>query len=242
MNVRGGLRIFSVNFWHSEGWTPRNEALLEAVLKRTGTTKNPWLIACDANMSPEDFERSLWFLKDRVSRCRSKNAKGEWVEKVFDYVIGCNSLKGKISQMNVEEFESRPHKAVTFCSRKRKGEAGMERAKTAEGVTWIQWRTVARKEHKREQSKEEIQEDEGGEERRTRDQIKKEVIAGIQKKAIDEGVEKRSKENRRAKPHAKLRLLVDLNEEEEESWQEGVQRQRSGVKNNIGTYRDGRKP
>ena len=34
VNVRGGLRIFSVYFWHSEGWTPRNEAILEAVLKR----------------------------------------------------------------------------------------------------------------------------------------------------------------------------------------------------------------
>ena len=29
-NVRGGLRFFSVYFWHSEGWTPRNEALMEA--------------------------------------------------------------------------------------------------------------------------------------------------------------------------------------------------------------------
>ena len=41
VNVRGGLRIFSVYFWHSEGWTSRNEALLEAVLKRTPTTKHP---------------------------------------------------------------------------------------------------------------------------------------------------------------------------------------------------------
>ena len=23
VNVRGGLRVFSVYFWHSEGWTPR---------------------------------------------------------------------------------------------------------------------------------------------------------------------------------------------------------------------------
>ena len=29
VNVRGGVRVFSVYFWHSEGWTPRNEALLE---------------------------------------------------------------------------------------------------------------------------------------------------------------------------------------------------------------------
>ena len=57
--------------------------ILEAVLKRTRTTKHPWLIACDANMSPEDFEKSLWFRKEQmfvispggVSTCRSKMPK-----------------------------------------------------------------------------------------------------------------------------------------------------------------------
>ena len=63
VNVREGLRVFSVYFWHSEGWTSRNEALLEAVLKRTRTTKHPWLIACDAET------------------CRSKNANG-WKRKM----------------------------------------------------------------------------------------------------------------------------------------------------------------
>ena len=74
-------------------------------------------------MSPEDFEKSLWFRKDQmhviapegVSTCRSKNVKGERVEKVYDNVIACSSLKGRISDMKViEDFESRPHKAVTF--------------------------------------------------------------------------------------------------------------------------------
>ena len=59
VNVRGGLLIFSVYFWHSEGWTPRNDALLEGVLKRVRTTKHPWLIACDAIMSPEDLEKTF---------------------------------------------------------------------------------------------------------------------------------------------------------------------------------------
>ena len=50
-----------------------------------------------------------------VSTCRSKNAKGEWVENVNDYVTACSSLKGRISDMTViEDFEPRPHKAVTF--------------------------------------------------------------------------------------------------------------------------------
>ena len=43
-------------FWHSEGWTSRHEALLEAVVKQVRATRHPWLIACDANMRPEDFE------------------------------------------------------------------------------------------------------------------------------------------------------------------------------------------
>ena len=78
VNVRGGLRVFSVYFWHSEGWTPRNEALLEAVMKRARTTGYPCLIACDANMCPEDFEKSLWMhvvVPKEASTCRSKGPK-----------------------------------------------------------------------------------------------------------------------------------------------------------------------
>ena len=63
VNVRGGLRVFSVYFWHSEDWTPRNEALLEAVLKQARTTRHSCLTACDANMCLEDFDKSFWFQK-----------------------------------------------------------------------------------------------------------------------------------------------------------------------------------
>ena len=52
---------------------------------------------------------------ERASTCRSKSVKGECVEKVYDYVIACNSLEGKISQMEVvEDFESTPHKSSAF--------------------------------------------------------------------------------------------------------------------------------
>ena len=127
--------MFAACFWHTEGWSPRNEAILEAVLKSARTTKHPWLTACDANVTPKDFEKSFWFRKDQmhviapegVSTCRSKKCKGEWVEKVYDYVIACNSQKGKISKKKViEDFESRPHKAVTFVVERGRGEAGME--------------------------------------------------------------------------------------------------------------------
>ena len=39
VNVRGGMRMFTAYFWHTEGWSPRNEAILEAVLKRATATK-----------------------------------------------------------------------------------------------------------------------------------------------------------------------------------------------------------
>ena len=35
INVQGGMRVFWVYFWHMEGWTPRNEALLEAVFEES---------------------------------------------------------------------------------------------------------------------------------------------------------------------------------------------------------------
>ena len=59
MNVRGGMRVFSLYIWHSEGSTPRNEASLEAVVKQARMTKHPWLIAYDANVIPKDFEKSM---------------------------------------------------------------------------------------------------------------------------------------------------------------------------------------
>ena len=37
------------------------------------------------------------------------------MEKVYDSVTACSSVKGRISDMQVlEDFESRPHKAITF--------------------------------------------------------------------------------------------------------------------------------
>ena len=65
-----------------------------------------------------------------ASTCRSKSAEGEWVEKVYDHVIACYSPKGKISQMKVvEDFESRPHKAVSFVwKEKRRCRNGLSRS------------------------------------------------------------------------------------------------------------------
>ena len=59
----------------------------------------------------EDFEKSLWFQREKMhvvapkeaSTCRAKGSKGEWIERANDHVIASGSLKGKISQMEVVE-------------------------------------------------------------------------------------------------------------------------------------------
>ena len=106
VSIRGSLCVFSVYFWHSEGWTPRNEALLEAVVDQANTTRHPWLVACDANPYPEDFEKSLWFQRNlmhvEASTCTTKRPQGEWIEKkTYNHVIACNSFRGKSSHMEV---------------------------------------------------------------------------------------------------------------------------------------------
>ena len=63
---------------------------------------------------PRVFSVYFW-AQNEVSTCRSKSPKGEPVEKSFDFVIACDSFRRKISQMDVvKDFESRPHKAVSF--------------------------------------------------------------------------------------------------------------------------------
>ena len=49
-----------------------------------------------------------------VSTCRSKGPKDVWIERTYDYVVASGSLKGTTLQMEVEDIESRPHKAVSF--------------------------------------------------------------------------------------------------------------------------------
>ena len=99
--------------------------LMEAVVKLARTTRYPWLVACDANMNPKDFKKSLWFKKKRcmfmkapeegITTERSKGPDVELIERTYDDVIASQSLQGKIEDMEVvEDFESRPHKTVSF--------------------------------------------------------------------------------------------------------------------------------
>ena len=78
-------------------------------MKHVRTNRHPWLIACDANMCPEQGAR-----RRRLNR-QIQGSIGELNERTYDYVIASHGLQVKIKNMEVvEDFESRPHKAVTF--------------------------------------------------------------------------------------------------------------------------------
>ena len=68
-------------------------------------------------MSPKDIESSMRFQSKQIpteaSTCRSRCPNGELIERTCDYVVASRSLRGKITKKEVvEDFESRPHRAV----------------------------------------------------------------------------------------------------------------------------------
>ena len=115
-------------------------------MKQVKATRHPWLIACDANLSPEDFEKSMWFQSRQMFFEAPR--EGELIERTY-YVIASHSLSGRITQMKmgVEGFEIGPHKAVSFEVERDKRGARMERTGDASGAAWLQRRLAARKKH-----------------------------------------------------------------------------------------------
>ena len=92
-------------------------------MKQAKVTRRPWLRAFGFKGS-----RCMWW-----SRKRRRHADQRPQRRVDRKNVGlchCVSwLQVKISQMEVvEDFESRPHKAVSFCGRERErqGSAGMK--------------------------------------------------------------------------------------------------------------------
>ena len=55
--ILSGLTVFSVYFHHSEGWTERNQQLLEMLGDEVRRCARLWVIGGDFNMEPEAFEQ-----------------------------------------------------------------------------------------------------------------------------------------------------------------------------------------
>ena len=143
-----------------------------------------------ANVSPVEFEKKPLVSEEpdacgteRASTCRSKGAKGERIEKVYDYVIACSSPKGKISQMEVvEDFESRPHKAASFLVERDKETQEWNEQKQPKVLPGYSGGRLPGGSVK-EKGREEGVVDEGSGEWKIRQEIAQEVVVGIKEKA-----------------------------------------------------------
>ena len=121
----------------------------EAVVKQVKATRHPWLIACDANTSPEYFGKSFSFQsgqmfkeapKKKVATCRSRGPQGEWIEWTYDCVIASQSQKqnhtdGLGGILSVEAAQSSVLCGRAGCqeeARKKKAEMKRRRRRTLE--------------------------------------------------------------------------------------------------------------
>ena len=146
-----------------------------------------------------------------ASACRSKGPKDEWIERTYDYVVANGRLKGKISQEEVvEDFESRPHEAVSFVVIREKKIKEWNEQMMPKVLPGCSGGRLPGKSTK-EKGREEGAVDEDGEEREIRSQITQEVFACIKKKiSVHSGdKEKAVQKTSCAKGHAKLGLFAN---------------------------------
>ena len=57
VSCQGGLHVFVAYFWHSQDWSPRNEALMESVISSATGSKGPLIVACDGTMELAEFQQ-----------------------------------------------------------------------------------------------------------------------------------------------------------------------------------------
>ena len=118
-----------------------------------------------------NFKASIFFIETsaEVSTCRSRGPKCELIESRYDYVNANRSLRDKITKKEVvEDFESRPHKAVSFVMERGKRDPGMTRTKYVKSTPRLErWKAVMKK-VKQKKSREEEDEEKENQERQMR--------------------------------------------------------------------------
>ena len=149
---------------------------------------------------------------ERAERCVDR--------RTYDYVVASGCLKGKILQMKVvEDFDSKPHKTVSFVVRREKERKEWSEQKLPKVQPGYSGGRLPGRNSKREAEEGGVDED--GEERRIRGQLVPEVVAGITEKA---SVHDGEKDVNRPVEQSCMRswdCSQIENEEQEESWREG---------------------
>ena len=221
------IACLSVLFWHSECKTPRNDALLEAVLKQARTTRHPWLVTCDANMCPEDFEKSLWFQRETMHvvalkgypRADRKAQRMSGSKEPMTTPLRVAVSKEKSYKWRWLKILSQDHVGhYPIVVRREKEIKGMERQKLPKVLLGYSGGRLPVRRTKG-KCKEEGEVNEDGGERKIRSQIAQVVVAGIKEMVRVHDGEKDDVKRPAEQSFMRSWDCSQIeNEEEEESW------------------------
>ncbi len=108
IHIQGGVAVLSAYFWHSEGWSCRNQALTRQMVLIVQSIDCPWVLSADFNMEPDELQSHE--LYDELRGLLVRPATGTCISgasrKCYDYFIVDRRLLGYIESIEVlENFE-----------------------------------------------------------------------------------------------------------------------------------------
>jgi hypothetical protein len=118
-SAAGGLLVVSVYFWHSEGWSARNQTLMQKLTEVVRACGCLWLIGGDMNMAPETFMGHPLYLQLKglmVAPSAPTCTMGK--AKVLDYFVVDPRLEHSIVSIEVlTNAHTSPHWPVKLTLR-----------------------------------------------------------------------------------------------------------------------------
>ncbi len=115
---RGGLAVFSLYLWTSEGMTRRNVALVETALAAASACGCAWLLGADWNATPRELREAVGTMLDRAGAVIRAPSEATCYPptghpKVLDYFVVDSRMADAVSEAQVaEEIAGSPHRAV----------------------------------------------------------------------------------------------------------------------------------
>ena len=114
-DVMGGMAIISAYFWHSEGWSCRNQAIMSQIITIVRRLGCLWVLGADFNMEPDELQSHELYDELRgllVAPGRGTCfGRGSW--RCYDYFLVDPRLGGFIVAVEViEEAHTAPHLPV----------------------------------------------------------------------------------------------------------------------------------
>ena len=113
--IMGGLKVFSVYFYHTEEWTGRNQQILEAASREIRRCPGLWILVGDFNMEPETFGQytTPTRLSGVLVRSTVPTFRHGASVRCFDYFVVHHAVACQVREVRVlEESGVSPHHPV----------------------------------------------------------------------------------------------------------------------------------